>query len=217
MFYGAMITEGVVALVWAAVASYFFFDPSSGNTDMSIQAPNVVNIMSRRWLGIVGGILAILGVVAAPITSGDTSLRSARLIIADSLKFKQKKLLSRLYISIPLFALVALIIWFNLSDKSGFAVIWGYFAWANQTLSVFTLWAITVYLLKKRKNYFITLIPALFMTTVSVTYLCVAPEAMALPKGIAYTVGGIAVFIALIWFFVWKTKHAGEYSSSEEK
>ena len=91
---GAMITEGVVALVWAAVASYFFFDPSSGNTDMSIQAPNVVNIMSRRWLGIVGGILAILGVVAAPITSGDTSLRSARLIIADSLKFKQKKLLS---------------------------------------------------------------------------------------------------------------------------
>ena len=217
VFYGAMITEGVVALVWAAVASYFFFDPSSGNTDMSIQAPNVVNIMSRRWLGIVGGILAILGVVAAPITSGDTSLRSARLIIADSLKFKQKKLFSRLYISIPLFALVALIIWFNLSDKSGFAVIWGYFAWANQTLSVFTLWAITVYLLKKRKNYFITLIPALFMTTVSVTYLCVAPEAMALPKGIAYTVGGIAVFIALIWFFVWKTKHAGEYSSSEEK
>ncbi len=216
VFYGAMITEGVVALVWAAVASYFFFDPASGNTDMTVQAPNVVNIMSRQWLGVVGGVLALLGVVAAPITSGDTSLRSARLIIADSLKIKQKNLLSRLYISIPLFAVVALIIWFNLSDKSGFAVIWGYFAWANQTLSVFTLWAITVYLVRKGKIYFITLVPALFMTTVSVTYLCVAPEAMALPKEIAYTVGGITALVAVAWFFVWKARYSKKASAAKE-
>lgn len=216
VFYGAMITEGVVALVWAAVAGYFFFDPASGNSDMTVQAPNVVNIMSRRWLGVVGGVLAILGVVAAPITSGDTSLRSARLIIADSLKIKQKSLLSRLYISIPIFAVVALIIWYNLSDKSGFAVIWGYFAWANQTLSVFTLWAITVYLVRKKKIYPMTLIPALFMTTVSVTYLCVAPEALALSKSISYSIGAITALVAVVWFFVWKARYSKKTSTAKE-
>lgn len=216
VFYGAMITEGVVALVWAAVSSYFFFDPASGNHDMTVQAPNVVEIMSTRWLGTVGGVLAILGVVAAPITSGDTSLRSARLIIADTFKIKQKSLVSRLAISVPLFALVALIIWFNLSDKSGFAVIWGYFAWANQTLAVFTLWAITVYLVQKRKLYVITLIPALFMTTVSVTYLCIAPEAMALPKSIAYPIGAAALVIAIVWFCVWKIRYSKKVAAAQQ-
>lgn len=211
VFYGAMITEGVVALVWAAVSSYFFFDPASGNSDLTIQAPNVVETMSSRWLGPIGGILAILGVVAAPITSGDTSLRSARLIIADSLKIKQKGILSRLYISIPIFVIVALIIWFNLSDKSGFAVIWGYFAWANQTLAVFTLWAITVYLVQKKKLYIITLVPALFMTIVSATYLCIAPETLALPQSIGYSIGAVALVIAIVWFGKWKAK----FSKSE--
>lgn len=86
-----MITEGIVALVWAAVGSYFFFDPASGNTDLTVQAPQVVEIMSKRWLGVFGGTLAILGVVAAPITTGDTSLRSVRLIIADFLKIQTKE------------------------------------------------------------------------------------------------------------------------------
>lgn len=210
VFYGAMITEGVVALVWAAVASYFFFDPSSGNSDLSVAAPRVVEIMSTRWLGVVGGILAILGVVAAPITSGDTSLRSARLIVADALNLGQKKVASRLAVALPLFALVALIIWFNLADKSGFEVIWGYFAWANQTLAVFTLWAITVYLTKKGKPYVITLIPALFMTAVSLSYLCVAPQCAGLPAVVGYCVGAVAVAIGLVWFFVWKGRHKAE-------
>lgn len=205
VFYGAMITEGVVALVWAAVASYFFFDPASGNSDMDVAAPRVVEIMSTRWLGTVGGILAILGVVAAPITSGDTSLRSARLIVADALHLGQKKVASRLAVALPLFALVALIIWFNLADKSGFEVIWGYFAWANQTLAVFTLWAITVYLTRKGKPYVITLIPALFMTAVSLSYLCVAPQCMGLPAAVGYCVGAVAVAVGLVWFFVWKS------------
>lgn len=216
IFYGAMITEGIVALIWAAVASYFFFDPESGNTDLTVQAPNVVKIMSTRWLGTVGGVLAILGVVAAPITSGDTSLRSARLIIADTLKLKQKSLASRLYIAIPIFVLVAAIIWFNLSDQSGFAVIWGYFAWANQTLAVFTLWSITVYLVQKHKLYVITLIPAIFMTTVSVTYLCIAQEPFALPKPIGYTMGGIAAVVSIVWFAVWKSKYLKKYPVSKD-
>ena len=209
VFYGALITEGVVALVWAAVAGYFFYDPASGDLAQHVteQAPKVVEIMCKNWLGMVGGALALIGVVAAPITSGDTSLRSARIIIADAMKIKQKSLLSRLAIAIPIFVMVALIIWLNLTDKSGFAVIWGYFAWANQTLSVFTLWAITVYMILNHKPYFITLIPALFMTAVSVSYLCIAPECMALPKSIGYTCGAVAIIIALTRFFYWKNKH----------
>ncbi len=216
VFYGAMITEGIVALVWAAVGSYFFFDPASGNTDLTVQAPQVVEIMSKRWLGLFGGTLAILGVVAAPITTGDTSLRSVRLIIADFLKFKQKKLISRLYISIPLFIVVALIIWFNLSDETGFSVIWRYCAWATQALSVFTLWAITVYLVQNHKLYIVSLIPALFMTTVSVTYLCMAPETLALPKSIGYPIGATALVIAIVWFIIWKVKYSNTKVHSNE-
>lgn len=206
VFYGAMITEGVVALVWAAVASYFFFDPSSGNHDLTVQAPQVVNIMSRKWLGVVGGVLAILGVVAAPITSGDTSLRSARLIIADALHLGQKKIVSRLYIAVPIFVVVALIIWFNLSDKEGFSVIWGYFAWANQTLAVFTLWTITVYMVHEGKPYIVTLVPAVFMTAVSITYFCIAPECMQMGKAISYAIGGSLTLVIMIYFFAWKRR-----------
>ena len=215
VFYGAMITEGVVALVWAAVSSYFFFDPSSGNSDMTVQAPNVVEIMSKRWLGTVGGVLAILGVVAAPITTGDTSLRSARLIIADSLKISQKSLRSRIYISIPLFMLVALVIWLNMSGDSGFNVIWGYFAWTNQTLAVFTLWALTVYLVKNKKLYIVTLIPAIFMTTISVSYICAAPNTLALPRSITYPVAAATALVSVIWFFVWKSKAAKKEATKD--
>lgn len=208
IFYGAMITEGIVALIWAAVASYFFFDPASGNEDLTVSAPKVVQIMSNRWLGTIGGVLAILGVVAAPITSGDTAFRSARLIIADTLKYSQKKIMPRIYIAIPLFISALLLLIFNLSQPKGFAIIWGYFAWANQTLSVFTLWAITVYLVKNQKKYVTTLIPAFFMTVVSITYLCAAPECMSLPVNIAYAVGFVTLMVAIIWFVNWKKKYS---------
>ncbi len=210
VFYGAMITEGVVALIWAAAASYFFFDPSSGNTDLRVAAPKVVEIMSREWLGAVGGVLAVLGVVAAPITSGDTAFRSARLIIADALKYPQKKMLPRIYITVPLYACALALLLFNLSRPDGFAVIWGYFAWANQTLAVFTLWAVTVYLSVNRKMYVTTLVPALFMTAVSVTYFCIAPEYMLrLHAGVSYAVGAVALLAAAVWFALWKRRCAG--------
>lgn len=207
IFYGAMITEGMVALVWAAVASYFFFDPASGNTDLAVSAPKVVQIMSHRWLGTVGGILAILGVVAAPITSGDTAFRSARLIVADALKYPQKKFMPRIYIAVPLFLCAFALLLFNLNAPQGFSIIWGYFAWANQTLAVFTLWAITVYLVRNKKLYITTLVPALFMTVVSITYLCAAPECLALSTTVAYTVGAITLVVAISWFIIWKKKN----------
>ena len=175
VFYGSMITEGLVALVWAAVSSYFFFGGGAEQVggSASSSAPQVVELVSKNWLGVIGGILAILGVVAAPITSGDTALRSGRLIIADALHFEQKPIKNRLAISIPIFIIVALLLWFNMANQKGFDNIWGYFGWANQTLAVFSLWAVTVYLKQAKKGYYwlITCLPAIFMTVVSITYL----------------------------------------------
>ena len=178
IFYGAMITEGLVALIWATVAMYFFYnEPTPGYQEMAggeeviSKAPAIVSLVCDNWLGLFGSILAILGVVAAPITSGDTALRSARLIIADFIHLEQKSVRKRLYVCIPLFsAVIALLIW-QMANPEGFDVIWSWFGWSNQTLSVFTLWAITVYLYQQKKNYWISLIPAVFMTVVSVVYL----------------------------------------------
>ena len=167
----------------------------------------VVTLVCNDWLGVVGGILAMLGVVAAPITSGDTAFRSARLIIASALKLDQKSKRNRLYICVPIFlASIALLVW-QINNADGFQVIWQYFGWSNQTLSVFTLWAITVYLVRKKKPYIITLIPALFMTTVCSTYLYISKQAFGLPENVAYTLGFVTFIVAFVWFAVWMKKN----------
>ena len=208
IFYGAMVTEGIVALIWAAAATWFFGE--HGTVDAATGIPysgaKVATMISREWLGTIGGIVAILGIVAAPITSGDTALRSARLIIADFLHMEQKSIRRRLLICIPLFLITAGTLVYSLTDADGFKIIWRYFAWCNQTLSVFTLWAITVYLVREKKPYVITLIPALFMTCVSVTYICIAPEGFQLPSALSYAIGAAAVLAALVWFVMWKKR-----------
>ena len=208
IFYGAMVTEGIVALVWAAAATWFFGE--HGTVDAATGIPysgaKVATMISKEWLGVAGGVVAILGIVAAPITSGDTALRSARLIIADFLHVEQHSMRRRLMICIPLFAITGATLAYSLADGDGFKIIWRYFAWCNQTLSVFTLWAITVYLVREKKPYIITLVPALFMTCVSVTYICIAPEGFRLPHALSYAVGGTAVVAALAWFVVWRRR-----------
>ena len=214
IFYGAMKTEGFVALIWATVAMYFFYgEPApgyqliAGGVDALNDAPSVVNIICNDWLGIIGGILAMLGVVAAPITSGDTAFRSCRLIIADFLHMEQRTKTKRLAVSIPIFAVaIALLVW-QMADKDGFNVIWGWFGWSNQTLSVFTLWTLTVYLARERKPYIITLIPALFMTVVCSTFLFVSKQAFGLPVYVAYGLGSAVLTVAVIWFAIWKLKN----------
>ena len=204
VFFGAMITEGIVALIWAAAATYFFhsesgialFAAGSGNDNAAI----VVDSITKEWLGTVGGFLAILGVIAAPITSGDTAFRSARLIVADFLHLDQKPIVKRLMISIPLFIAGFLLL------QVDFSVIWRYFAWSNQTLAVFTLWAITVFLVKSGKNYWLTLIPALFMTMVTSTYICIAGEGLSLLPSLAYGIGGGVTVAAAVWFVLWYKK-----------
>ena len=207
VFYGAMITEGIVALIWATVASWFFYGGGAAEvgSGLSAAAPEVVVKVSEGWLGILGGILAILGVVAAPITSGDTAFRSARLIVADFLHLPQKPIRNRLIISIPLFILASFLLWYNIADEDGFNVIWRYFGWANQTLAVFMLWTATAYLVKYRggMSFMLTLLPAAFMTAVCVTYLCVAKIGLNLPVtwnwyiGISTFVLSLAVFSIL--------------------
>ena len=208
IFYGAMVTEGIVALIWAAAATWFFSE--HGTVDAATGIPysgaKVATMISKEWLGTIGGIVAILGIVAAPITSGDTALRSARLIIADFLHMEQKSMRHRLMICLPLFIVTAATLVYSLADADGFKIIWRYFAWCNQTLSVFTLWAITVYLVREKKPHIITLIPALFMTCVSVTYICIAPEGFSLPHPMSYAIGAVAVVVAFVWFLAWKRK-----------
>lgn len=180
IFYGAMVAEGIVALIWAAATITF----TKGYEGLSAYMANpghspgsLVHDISISWFGMVGGVIAMIGVIAAPITTGDTALRSARLIVADFTRFPQTRFWQRVVISVPIFALT-----FGLLQID-FNVLWRYFAWSNQTLSVFTLWACTVYLARHGRIYAITLIPALFMTVVCTSYLLVAPtpEGFGLP------------------------------------
>lgn len=200
VFYGAMVAEGIVALIWAAAAITFtggYQELTTYMAEHNNSAGALVNDLSISWLGTFGGILALLGVIAAPITSGDTALRSARLIAADFLHIDQSKIGKRLLVSLPIFAASFFIMLID------FSVLWRYFAWCNQTLSVFTLWAVTVYLARKKKVYIITLIPAMFMSAVSTSYILYAPqpEGFGLPYNIAVGVGiGVAVLLCLLFF-----------------
>lgn len=203
VFYGAMVIEGVVALIWAAISMSFFGGIRELGEVMVAQKGNaawVVNEISNSLLGKVGAVLAILGVVAAPITSGDTAFRSARLTVGDLLGFNQKPVRNRLVITIPLFAVGFML------TKINFDVVWRYFAWSNQTLATVVLWTITVYLFQKRKTYWITLLPALFMTAVVTTYIMLAPEGFALSKTISYGIGFITTSLILIIFIRYKLK-----------
>ena len=209
VFYGAMVAEGIVALIWAAAATYFFQENGIIDqvTGKAFSGAAVATSISKEWLGAFGGILAILGIVAAPITSGDTALRSARLIAADFLHIDQRPVIKRLLICIPLFIVTMGVLVYSLSNADGFKIIWRYFAWCNQTLSVFTLWAITVYLVQSKKNFYIALLPALLMTLVCSTYICVAPEGLSLPQTVSYIIGGICTTVAFVWFLVWFRKN----------
>ena len=209
VFYGSMITEGLVALIWAAVSSWFFFDGGAAEvgSSMSASAPQVVTKVSEGWLGLLGGILAIIGVVAAPITSGDTAFRSARLIVADFIKAPQKIIGKRLMIAVPLFAVSALLLWYNIADENGFNTIWRYFGWSNQTLATIMLWTATAYFVKRGGlNYLLTLLPAMFMTAVCVTFICVDKIGFRMPEGIAPWLGLGTFIVSGIVFWLLKKR-----------
>ena len=214
IFYGAMVAEGILALIWAAAAGTFFANPEEGVYGIdglqafAAQHPGeniaalVIDKISRSWLGKVGGLLAIIGVIAAPITSGDTALRSARLIVADFMHVEQRSIPHRLEIALPLFLSVFGMIFVD------FNVIWRYFAWTNQTLACFTLWAGAVWLYKKghRNGYMIALFPAIFMTMVCCSYILIAPEGLNIDpdvRWLGYVIAGIVTIVCLDIFIIW--------------
>lgn len=199
IFYGAMVAEGIVALIWAAAAMSFFGSVHGLNATMAIKSNTpawVVNQVSIGLLGKVGGILAILGVVACPITSGDTAFRSARLTISDTFKFNQGPLKNRFMISIPLF-----IVGFVLT-KLDFAVIWRYFGWSNQTLATIVLWTAGMYMVSIGKKHWMATVPATFMTAVCTSYILIAPEGFRLSDSISYPIGIIAAITAMVVFLI---------------
>ena len=229
IFYGAMVTEGAIALIWATISSYYFYgggiealgaaavNPATGAA--FTDGPSIVTVVSRDWLGVLGSILALLGVVAAPVTSGDTALRSARLIVADAVGLDQKPMRNRLAICIPIFAVTGALLWFSIADANGFNVIWRYFGWANQTLSIFTLWALTVFLVQHKEGtayYLITMLPAAFMTSVCFTFIMTAKIGFNAPaEWIPYLGTGIFC-VSIMLFYWWYGKRKGAAHASED-
>ena len=194
VFYGAMISESIIALIWAAISMAFFYDDGGVAAVLAQHGNNAawaVNTIADSTLGIVGSILAILGVVAAPITSGDTAFRSARLIIADVFHIEQRTHWKRLVICAPLFAAGVALTFID------FAVVWRYFAWTNQALATVVLWCIVVYLYRQKSNYWVALIPALFMTYICSSFVFVSNQFVGLGSTpLAYLLGG-ALTVAL--------------------
>ena len=200
IFYGSMVIEGVVALVWCAVTIAFL--GSSFNIG-EIGGPSaVVNEVSFGLLGPVGMVLAVLGVVAAPITSGDTAFRSARLVIADAFKMEQRSVKNRFILAIPLFAIGIALTFVD------FNIIWRYFAFANQFLAMVMLWTGSVWLFKNGKTHWIASLPASFMTYVAVSYIIQAPEGFQLPGVLGNTLGILTAIGLLGWFVAYTKKNA---------
>ncbi|NLI90515.1 MAG: carbon starvation protein A [Epulopiscium sp.] len=206
VFYGAMVAEGIVALIWAAAAMTFFGSTGGLGTALAESGGQggVVSIISTSLLGKVGGVLAILGVIACPITSGDTAFRSARLTIADVIDYDQDKIKNRLVLTIPMFVVA-----FGLT-RINFDIIWRYFAWSNQTLAMIVLWTSAMYLALRDQFHWIATVPATFMTAVSITYILVAEEGFQLAGSIAYPLGIAAAIGALVWFLAAANKKSQE-------
>ena len=208
IFYGAMISEAVIALIWAAagVAFYGATDILSNAISTMGQSGTVYDI-SNTMLGVAGGALAVVGVVICPITSGDTAFRSARLILAEITHLDQKKIRNRLIITLPLLGIGAVL------TRLDFNVLWRYFSWSNQTLAMITLWVASAYLVREGKPRFATLmtaLPATFMSAVSMTYILMAEEGFALSSGIAWPAGAVFAAILFIMFVIVsgrRTKH----------
>ena len=205
VFYGAMITEGIVALIWAAAAMGVY---NLGLQEVNASlATGTIGVICKDILGPVGGIIALLGVIVLPITSGDTALRSLRLSISDSLHIDQSSKPKRLGLSAIIFALVAVILVFAKSSPDGFNLLWRYFAWSNQTLSLFAFLGISVWMFEnsKAKWVWIPLIPAAWYTFVTVTYIANAQIGFHIPWTPAYIIG-VCAAVAYVGIVVWYGK-----------
>ena len=199
IFYGSMITESIIALIWAAMGMAFFYGPDSLAATLAEHGNNAawaVSTISNATLGAVGGFVALFGVVSAAVTSGDTAFRSARLIIADVLKIEQRSILKRFMIAVPLFVIAITLLFVD------FDVVWRYFAWCNQALSVVTLWVIVVYLKKFKRNIWVALPPTVFMTYICTSFVFVSGQFIGMTnRPLAYALAAVVTMAitAAMW------------------
>ncbi|MCM1295298.1 MAG: carbon starvation protein A [Muribaculaceae bacterium] len=211
IFYGSMISESIIALIWAAVAMAFFKGPSGLGEQLAEHGNNAawaVDVISNTTLGKVGAVLALLGVVVAPISTGDTAFRGARLMIADIFRVDQRPLLKRFAICIPLFVVGYGIALFN------FDIIWRYFAWSNQTLSVFVLWSVYVWLAERKKNVWVALIPAVAMTFIVTSFVFISPQFIGLEDRMVSFI--CAAFTTIVIGYMVNRRVKGKLIISEE-
>lgn len=207
VFYGAMVTEGIIALIWAAAGCSIY--EGAKLLEMGGGCPATVYDICSKTMGSVGLVLAMLGVIACPITSGDTAFRSARLTLADWMRIDQKSYKNRLMLCIPVLGIGAVLGIGNALGKIDYNVIWRYFSWTNQTLAMIVLWAASMFLYHEKKNFWITAVPATFMSAVSMTYFFSAPECLHLSTAIAYPVGIVLAALFLgIFMYSTKKQHA---------
>lgn len=205
IFYGMMIAEGIIAMIWAAAAMSLFDGYGGLNEILANGGPAaVVSDVSLMMMGSIGGTLAILGVIVLPITSGDTAFRAARMIVADYFKFGQAKLISRLWIAIPLFLISYAL------TKIDFNILWQYFSWANQVTAVIALWVGAMYLFLQHKNHWIASIPAMFMTYMVFVYILFEPNmGFGIPINASYIGGLILAAVTTVTFFIYAHKKRG--------
>ena len=210
VFYGAMVCEGVIALIWAAAGCSLYAVTGGLNTGLQEALANgqsaAIYDVCKKTMGGIGIALAMLGVIACPITSGDTAFRSARLVVADWFKIDQKAYASRLKLCIPLLAAGAII------GHLDYTIVWRYFSWTNQTLAMIVLWTASMYLFREKKNYWLTAVPATFMSAVSMTYFFYAKECLGLGTAVAYPAGIIlaAGFLAIFLYATRKPAKAAK-------
>ncbi len=215
VFYGAMVGEGIIALIWAAAGCSLYQATGGLQTGLAEALGNgqsaAIYDVCARTMGGVGIALAMLGVIACPITSGDTAFRSARLVLADWFKIEQKSYRKRLYLCVPLFVVGAVV------SQLDYSIVWRYFSWTNQTLAMIVLWTASMYLYREHKQFWITAVPATFMSAVSVTYFLMAPEclgAFGIGATVAYPVG-IVVALAFLGIFLLATRRQQNVVAAE--
>ncbi|MCI6866764.1 MAG: carbon starvation protein A [Lachnospiraceae bacterium] len=203
VFYGAMVCEGVIALIWAAAGCSIYEVTGGLNTGLAAALSNgqsaAIYDVCKKTMGGFGVALAMLGVIACPITSGDTAFRSARLTLADWFKFDQKNYKNRLLLCIPLLGIGAFV------GHLDYSIVWRYFSWTNQTLAMIVLWTASMFLYKEKKNYWITAVPATFMSAVSMTYFFCASECLNLGTAVAYP-AGIILAACFLGIFTYATR-----------
>ncbi|MGG3756004.1 carbon starvation CstA family protein [Bacillus anthracis] len=204
VFFGMMIAEAIIAMIWAAAAMSIFSYGELNELIKSGTPAAAVSEISKTMLGAVGGTIAVIGVIVLPITSGDTAFRAARSIIADYFNFNQTKLKNRLMIAIPLFVIA-----YGLT-KIDFTLLWRYFSWANQSTAAIALWIGTMYLFIKGKPYVVSLIPAIFMTLMTVIYILNAKIGFNIPLNTSYIIGAVITVILTAIFFMKAMKNKNE-------